>query len=345
MWESYSWLKLTKWVNIYIPIWSWKLLGFTCVCTRWSWTHQQGDGFSHYQNLTSLLAHGSILEKFWGNRCWSMWESYSWLKLTKWVNIYILIWSWKLLGFTCICTWWSWMHQQGDGLSHYQNLTSLSAHGSILENFWGNQCWSMCESYSWLKLTKWMNIYIPIWNWKLLGFTCICTRWSWMHQQGDGLSHYQNSTSLSAHGSILENFGGTDVGRCASHTLSWRRQDYIRPHVELETLRAFMCMCMMVTDASARRWTLTLPKFDELFGPRFHFEKFLGNRHGWCEGRTLGWRRQDYIHPHVELETLVVLVVCTGMDNIVILFLLSDNDTQTKVQIDRTWLDSIFITI
>ena len=49
--------------------------------------------------------------------------------------------------------------------------------------------------------------------------------------------------------------------------------------VKLETLRAFMCMYMMVMDTSTRRWTLTLPKFDESFSPRFHFERiFLGNR-------------------------------------------------------------------
>ena len=35
-------------------------------------------------------------------------------------------------------------------------------------------------------------------------------------------------------------------------------------------------MYTMVMDASIRRWTLTLPKFDEPFGQRFHFEKFLG---------------------------------------------------------------------
>ena len=44
----------------------------------------------------------------------------------------------------------------------------------------------------------------------------------------------------------------------------------------------------------------------------------------------------EYIHPHIELETLRAWVVCTGMDNMVILFPLSNNDTQTKVQIDRT---------
>ena len=46
--------------------------------------------------------------------------------------------------------------------------------------------------------------------------------------------------------------------------------------VELETLRAFMYM--MVINASTKRWTLTVPKFDEPFGGRFHFEKLWENR-------------------------------------------------------------------
>ena len=48
--------------------------------------------------------------------------------------------------------------------------------------------------------------------------------------------------------------------------------EYLHPRIELETLGAFMCM--MVTSASMKRWTLTLPKFDEPFGARFHFENF-----------------------------------------------------------------------
>ena len=53
--------------------------------------------------------------------------------------------------------------------------------------------------------------------------------------------------------------------------------EYLHPHIELETLRVYTCMYTMVMDTSTRRWTLTLPKFDEPFGPRFHFEKFWGN--------------------------------------------------------------------
>ena len=35
-------------------------------------------------------------------------------------------------------------------------------------------------------------------------------------------------------------------------------------------------MYTMATNVSMKRWTLTLPKFDEPFGVRFHFERFLG---------------------------------------------------------------------
>jgi hypothetical protein len=35
-------------------------------------------------------------------------------------------------------------------------------------------------------------------------------------------------------------------------------------------------MYIMATNVSTKRWTLTLPKFDEPFSVRFHFERFLG---------------------------------------------------------------------
>ena len=47
-------------------------------------------------------------------------------------------------------------------------------------------------------------------------------------------------------------------------------------------------MYTMATSVSTKRWTLTLPKFDEPFGVWFHFERFLGIGVGRCEGRTFG---------------------------------------------------------
>ena len=65
-----------------------------------------------------------------------------------------------------------------------------------------------------------------------------------------------------------------------------KMDEYIHPHIESEALRVFMCMHIMVTNASTRRWTLTPPKFDEPFDPRLHFEIFGGTDIGWCEGHT-----------------------------------------------------------
>ena len=59
-------------------------------------------------------------------------------------------------------------------------------------------------------------------------------------------------------------------------------------YIDLETLRVYMYVYTMVIGTSTKRWTLTLPKFDEPFGPHFHFEIFLGTDVGRCEGHTLG---------------------------------------------------------
>jgi hypothetical protein len=62
--------------------------------------------------------------------------------------------------------------------------------------------------------------------------------------------------------------------------------DYLHSRTELETLRIYMCTFMM--DKSTKGWTLTSLKIDEPFGLWFHFERFLGNNVGRCEGHTLG---------------------------------------------------------
>ena len=93
--------------------------------------------------------------------------------------------------------------------------------------------------------------------------------------------------------------------RCRSmwRSYPWSRMTRLcTPHVELETLGVLMYK--KVTYTSTKRWTLTLPKFDEPFGPRFHFKRFLGTDVDRCEGPTLGWGRHDSIHPRVELESL-----------------------------------------
>ena len=90
-------------------------------------TYQRKGRLSHYQNSTSLSAFGSILKDFFffGNRCRLMRGSYFWL------------------GTTRLYTQWLQASQRKDRFSHYQKLTSLSAFGFILKDFFffGNRCW------------------------------------------------------------------------------------------------------------------------------------------------------------------------------------------------------------
>ena len=51
-------------------------------------------------------------------------------------------------------------------------------------------------------------------------------------------------------------------------------------------------------------------------------------------------KMDEYIH--IKLKTLRAWMVYMGMDNMVILSPLPNKDTQTRVRIDRNWLDSIF---
>jgi hypothetical protein len=62
---------------------------------------------------------------------------------------------------------------------------------------------------------KYLHPYIE--SGTLRAYTCIYTMVT-THQQGDRLSHHQKFDKPFG-GSILKNFGGTDVGRCESHTL------------------------------------------------------------------------------------------------------------------------------
>ena len=210
---------------------------------------------------------------------------------------------------TCIRT-----HQRRDGLSHYQNLTSLSVFGSILKDFFflGTDV-GKCEgcTFDWGRHDSIHNGYnctnekidshiTKIWRafrrsvpfWKIFFFGNRCQlvwgsyfwlrttrrykQWLQSYQWKYGLSHYQNLTSLSAFGSILKDFW-------EPVSVNVRVVLLVEDNTTLYT---------MVTIVSTKRWTLTLPKFDEPFGIRFHFERFfyfyfLGIDVGRCEGRTL----------------------------------------------------------
>ena len=86
-------------------------------------------------------------------------------------------------------------------------------------NFLGNRRRLMWGSYFWL------------------GTTRLYTQWLQSYQQKDRLSHLiQNSTSLSAFGSIFENFWGTDIGWCEGRTFGWVRQDYVHAYQRKDRL-------------------------------------------------------------------------------------------------------------
>jgi hypothetical protein len=100
--------------------------------------------------------------------------------------------------------------------------------------------------------------------------------------------------SLSAHGSILKTlffFGEPSLVYVEVILLVEvdKMGEYLYPRTELGTPRVYVCIYTMVMDASTRRWILILPKFDEPFGPRFHFWKnFGGTNVGRYESHTLG---------------------------------------------------------
>jgi hypothetical protein len=72
-------------------------------------------------------------------------------------------------------------------------------------------------------------------------------------------------------------------------------------------------MCMYTMDKSTKRWTFTLPKFEEPFGTRFHFEKIF-----W-EPMSVGVRvvllvedntMDKHLHPYIESGTLKACTLC-----------------------------------
>jgi hypothetical protein len=168
-----------------------------------------------------------------------------------------------------------------------KNSTSLSAFGSILKDFWEPMSVDvrvilLAEGDT---MGEYLHPYIELETLRV--YMHVCTLMVWTHQRRDGLSHYQNSTSLSALGSILKDF--------------WEPMSVdVRVILLVEDDKTIYIPCRVGNswgfhvyvhdgyNASTKRWTLTLPKFDEPFGARFHFERFLGTDVGRCEGHTLG---------------------------------------------------------
>jgi hypothetical protein len=132
----------------------------------------------------------------------------------------------------------------------------------------------------------------------------------------------QNSTSLSAFGSILKDFWEpTSVDVRVILLIEYDKTLYIP--VEFETLGVFMCMYMTIMRINKemdshiikirRAFRLSVPFFWKFFKEPTSVDVrvvFLVE-----DDKTI------YICPYIELETLKARVVCMGMDNVVILSL------------------------
>ena len=133
------------------------------------------------------------------------------------------------------------------------NLTGLSAPSSIFERFLGNRCQVVWKSYSWLNtMGEYLHSYTEF---RTLGFVHV-----WTYQRRDGLSHYQNLTSLSAFDSILKDFRELTSISVKVILLVWHDK----------TLRT------MATSVLAKRWTLTLLKIRQTFRRSVPFLKDFG---------------------------------------------------------------------
>jgi hypothetical protein len=78
----------------------------------------------------------------------------------------------------------------------------------------------------------------------------------------------------------------------------------------------------MVTIVPTKRWTLTLPKINEPFGVRFHFERFFWKTMLVNARVVLLVGRRDSIHiPMQSWKLLGLEWFATGMDNGVVLSL------------------------
>ena len=187
-------------------------------------SYQQRGRLSHYQNLTSLSAFGSILKIFWEPTSVS-------------VKVILLVWHDKTLRTMATSV-----------LAKRWTLTLLKIQQAFrrsvpfLKDFWGTGVrWYESRILGW---TQWVNIYIPIQSLELLGFVHV-----WTYQRRDGLSHYQNLTSLSAFGSILKDFRELTSVSVKVILLVWHDK----------TLHT------MATSVLAKRWTLTLLKIRQAF--------------------------------------------------------------------------------
>ena len=123
VWKSYSWLNIMGgYLHSYTEFRTFMVRTYMDLSTkRWTST------LSKFDEPFGVRFH---FWKIFGNRCRLVWRSYSWFDMTR------------------LYTHWLQAYQQKDRLSHLiQNLTSLSAFGSILKIFGGNRV-GRCEDHT-----------------------------------------------------------------------------------------------------------------------------------------------------------------------------------------------------
>ena len=190
-----------------------------------SWGSHVQDGYkcinekmdSHITKIRWAFRHSVSFWKIFGNRCRSMWGSYSWLRTTRLYTTSCRVGN--SLGLPCVCTWWLQAYQQKDGLSHYQKFDKLFSIWFHFKRFLGTDV-DRCEGHT-LGWGRHDSIHPRVELESLWGYH-VYVYDNHVHQQRDGLSHYQNLSSLSALGSIFwKIFGNRSQSMWGSY--SWLR--------------------------------------------------------------------------------------------------------------------------
>ena len=202
--------------------------------------HWQTYGFSHWVAKIGepfgLWFHFAIL----GDHHRSMWDDTGRCLYIK-------------LG-TCVCTWR--YRQQRNRLSHHQKFDEPFGARFHFERFLGNRCQVVWKSYSWSmgkKMGKYLHPYIELRTLRVHTYTDSSTKkWTFT------LSKFDEPFGVRFH-FFRKIFGN----RCRLVWMSYSWLDTTRLYIQW--LQAYQRK-----DRLSHYWN-----FDEPFGVRFHFEKFL----------------------------------------------------------------------
>ena len=130
-------------------------------------------------------------------------------------------------------------------------LASLSAYGFILK--------ILDDHYRSMRDDTGRCLYIKL--------RTVCTRWSLRNR----LSYYhQFDGPFGTWFHFWKIFGEPCQMVWKSYSWSNTVGEYLHSYTKFRTIKVYTC-----TDLSTKRWTFTLSKFDEPFGVRFYFERFL----------------------------------------------------------------------